>query len=126
MNLNLAIIGGNLTRDPELKILSNGTSACLFSLATNRKFKSNGTQKEETEFHSIACYGRIAESVSSCLKKGDLAWVQGRIHTLKWENGGIMNYKTEIVADHVQFGPRRGSIEREIEKGIETEQVINY
>ncbi len=109
MYLNKALIIGNLTRDPELKALPSGTNVTTFSIATNRVFKDkDGNNKEQADFHNIVVFGRQAETVAQYLKKGSSALVEGRIQTRSWEGqDGQKKYRTEIVADRVQFGPRR-------------------
>jgi single-strand DNA-binding protein len=109
MYLNKAIIIGNLTRDPELKSLPSGIPVTTFSLATNRVWKDkDGNKQESTDYHNIVVFGRQAETTSQYLKKGSSALIEGRIQTRSWEgNDGVKKYMTEIVADRVQFGPRR-------------------
>jgi single-strand DNA-binding protein len=109
MYLNKAIIIGNLTRDPELKSLPSGIPVTNFSLATNRVWKDkDGNKQENTDYHNIVVFGKQAENVSQYLKKGSSALVEGRIQTRSWEgNDGVKKYMTEIVADRVQFGPKR-------------------
>ena len=109
MYINKAIIYGNLTRDPELKALPSGQSVCSFSLATNRRYKdAQGVWQEAVDYHNIAVFGVQAENVSKYLKKGSGAFVEGRLQTRSWEKDGQKQYRTEIVADRVQFGPRTG------------------
>lgn len=98
---------GNLTRDPELRSLPSGGSVCSFSLATNRVFKkADGSKQEQTDFHNVVVFGRQAETSAQYLKKGASAYVEGRIQTRSWEKDGVKQYRTEVVADTVQFGPR--------------------
>lgn len=108
MYLNKAIIIGNLTRDPEQKALPSGTSVTTFSLATNRVWKDkDGNKQESADYHNIVVFGRQAETTAQYLKKGSSALVEGRIQTRSWDGqDGKKNYRTEIVADRVQFGPR--------------------
>ena len=107
MYLNKAFIFGNLTRDPELRALPSGMNVCSFSIATNRVFKDrDGKNQEQTDFHNIVVFGRQADTVAQYLKKGSSAFVEGRIQTRSWEKDGEKKYRTEIVADRVQFGPR--------------------
>lgn len=107
MYLNKAMIIGNLTRDPELRSLPSGIQVCSFSLATNRVWKDkDGAKQETSEFHNCVVFGRQAETTSQYLKKGDSALVEGRIQTRSWEKDGAKQYRTEIVADRVQFGPK--------------------
>ncbi len=107
MYLNKAMVFGNLTRDPELKALPTGQQVCTFSIATNRVFKkADGTKGEQTEFHNIVVWGRQAENCAQYLKKGSTAYVEGRLQTRSWDKDGAKQYRTEINADTVQFGPR--------------------
>jgi single-strand DNA-binding protein len=107
MYINKAMVFGNLTRDPELRALPSGAQVCNFSIATNRVYKkADGTKQEEVEFHNIVVFGRQAETCAQYLKKGSTAYVEGRIKTRSWEKEGVKQYKTEINADTVQFGPR--------------------
>ena len=109
MYLNKAIVYGNLTRDPEMKKLPRGTSVCSFSIATNRVYNDrDGKRQEATEFHNITVFGRQAETTSQYLKKGSSALVEGRLQTRSWDADGVKHYRTEIIADRVQFGPRAG------------------
>ena len=108
MYLNKATILGNLTRDPELKKLPSGDGVCSFSLATNRVWKDKaGAKQESSDFHNIIVFGKQAESCAQYLKKGASALVEGRIQTRSWESEGVKKYRTEIVAERVQFGPRK-------------------
>lgn len=111
MNLNKVFIIGNLTRDPELKTLPSGTAVASFGVATNRVWKDqSGQKKEEVQFHNIVVFGRQAETVSQYLTKGSSVLVEGRIQTRNWEaQDGSKRSKTEIVAERIQFGPRKGA-----------------
>lgn len=107
MYLNKAFIFGNLTRDPELKALPSGTKVTEFSLATNRVWVKDGKRQEDAEYHNVVVFGRQAETSAQYLKKGASALVEGRIRTRSWEGtDGQKRYRTELVADNVQFGPR--------------------
>lgn len=108
MYLNKALIIGNLTRDPELKALPSGIKVCQFSLATNRVWKDkNGAKQEAADYHNVVVFGRSAELAAQYLKKGASALVEGRMQTRSWDDKeGKKNYRTEVVADRVQFGPR--------------------
>jgi single-strand DNA-binding protein len=110
MYLNKAIIIGNLTRDPETKALPSGIKVCTLSVATNRVWKDkNGAKQEAADYHNVVVFGRQAETVSQYLKKGASILVEGRMQTRSWEGkDGEKKYRTEIVADRVQFGPRSG------------------
>ncbi|MDB5259649.1 MAG: single-strand binding protein single-strand DNA-binding protein [Candidatus Taylorbacteria bacterium] len=110
MYLNKAMIIGNLTRDPEVRALPSGIKVCSLSVATNRVWKDkNGAKQESTDFHNIVVFGRQAETAAQYLKKGASVLVEGRIQTRSWDDkDGQKKYRTEIVADRVQFGPRAG------------------
>ncbi len=109
MYLNKALLYGNLTRDPELRSLPSGMNVVNFSIATNRTFKDrDGKKQEQTDFHNIVVFGRQADTVNQYLKKGSSVFVEGRMQTRSWEKEGQKMYRTEVVADRVQFGPRAG------------------
>ena len=112
MYLNKAILIGNLTRDPELKSLPTGTKVCSFSIATNRVWKDkNGARQEAADYHNVVVFGRQAETVAQYMKKGSSILVEGRMQTRSWEdkNSGEKKYRTEVIADRTQFGPKGGS-----------------
>ena len=109
MYLNKALIYGNLTRDPELKALPSGQQVASFSVATNRTWKDqSGAKQEAVDYHNIVVFGRQAETSAQYLKKGSGAFIEGRMQTRSWEQDGQKKYRTEVVADRVQFGPRPG------------------
>lgn len=100
---------GNLTRDPELRSLPSGIKVCTFSLATNRVWKDkNGARQESTDYHNVVVFGRQAETVAQYMKKGSSILVEGRMQTRSWDDktSGEKKYRTEIVADRTQFGPK--------------------
>ena len=110
MYLNKAIIYGNLTRDPELRAIPTGSKVATFSVATNRVWKDkSGARQEAVDYHNVVVFGRQAETVSQYLKKGSSAMIEGRMQTRSWDADGQKKYRTEIVADHIQFGPRSGN-----------------
>ncbi len=113
MYLNKALIIGNLTRDPELKSLPSGMKVCSFSVATNRVWKDqSGVKQEAADFHNIVVFGRQAENVGQYMKKGSQVMVEGRMQTRSWDaQDGTKRYRTEVVADRVQFGTRAGGNE---------------
>lgn len=108
MYLNKAFIIGNLTRDPELKALPSGTKVASFSVATNRFYKDkDGNRQEASEFHNIVAFAKLGELSAQYLKKGSQVYIEGRLQTRSWEGkDGEKKYRTEIVADSVQFGNR--------------------
>lgn len=109
MNLNKVFIIGNLTRDPELRTLPSGGSVASFGVATNRIWKNQqGEQQKDVQFHNVVVFGKQADTVAQYLKKGSSALVEGRLQTRNWEaQDGSKKNRTEIVAERVQFGPRR-------------------
>ncbi len=110
MYINKAIIYGNLTRDPELKSLPSGAQVCEFGVATNRVWKDkNGARQESVDYHNIVVFGRQAELIKQYLHKGSGVFLEGRIQTRSWDaQDGTKKYRTEIVADRIQFGPKSG------------------
>lgn len=115
MYLNKALIIGNLTRDPELKALPSGIKVCTFSVATNRVWKDkNGAKQESADYHNVVVFGRQAETVAQYMKKGSQVMVEGRMQTRSWDDQatGTKKYRTEIIADRVQFGSSNGGVSR--------------
>ncbi len=109
MYINKVMIYGNLTRDPESRALPSGMSVCSFSVATNRTYTDrDGKRQESADYHNIVVFGKQGENCSKYLHKGSGAFVEGRLQTRSWEKDGQKQYRTEIVADRVQFGPRTG------------------
>lgn len=111
MNLNKAILIGRLTRDPEIRVMPSGQQVANFGLATDSFYtdKTSGQRQQKTEFHNIVLFGRLAEIAGQYLKKGSLAMFEGRIQTRDWtDQAGNKRYRTEIVADNMQLGPRPG------------------
>lgn len=111
MYLNRAIVIGNLTRDPEMRALPSGIQVATFAVATNRVWRDkDGAQKEDTQFHNIVVFGRQAETSAQYLRKGQQVLVEGRMQTRSWDDktSGEKKYRTEIVADRVQFGQKAG------------------
>jgi single-strand DNA-binding protein len=111
MNLNKAFVLGNVTRDPEVRAMPNGQQVVNFGIATNRFYSdASGQKKQDTEFHNIVCFGKLADISSKYLTKGSLVLIEGRIKTRNWQNTeGVKQYKTEIIADSMQLGPKGAS-----------------
>ena len=111
-SINKVIIIGNLGRDPELRYTPSGSAVCNVSIATTRNWKSkdSGERMEETEWHRVVFYDRLAEIAGEYLKKGRPVYVEGRLKTRKWQDKeGKDNYTTEIIADQMQLlGGREG------------------
>jgi single-strand DNA-binding protein len=111
MNLNKVFLIGRLTQDPETKTTPSGQMVCSFSIATNRVWTNQATsqKQEKTEYHNIILWRRLAEIASQYLTKGSLLLVEGRIQTRSWQdNSGSKRYRTEIIAENIQLGPRSG------------------
>lgn len=115
-SVNKVIIIGNCGRDPELRYMPNGDAVCNLSIATTRswKDKNSGEKQEETEWHRVTFYQRLAEIAGQYLKKGSAAYVEGRLKTRKWQDkDGKDQYTTEIIAESLQlFGQREGGAAR--------------
>lgn len=103
MAVNKVILVGNLGQDPSLKDVGDQKVA-NFSVATNEKWKDKaGAQQEKVEWHSVQAWGKLAELVGQYLKKGRQVYVEGKLTTRMWEKDGAKHYKTEVVAQTVQF-----------------------
>lgn len=120
-SVNVAIIIGNLARDPEMKYTPQGHAVTSFAVATNRQWTSaNNEEKEETEFHNVIAWNKLAELCHQLLKKGARVYIKGRIQTRSWQGtDGTKHYRTEIVADDMvvldsnrRTEVREGSLER--------------
>lgn len=99
-SVNLAIIVGNLTRDPEMRYTPQGHAVTSFGVATNRRWLSEGEEREDVEFHNVVAWNKLAEICNELLRKGRKVYIQGRLQTRSWEGAGnIKRTKTEIVAD---------------------------
>jgi single-strand DNA-binding protein len=111
-SLNKVILIARLGRDPEIRYLPAGTSVANLSAATSRnwKDKQSGEKVEETEWHRLVAYDRLAEIMGEYLKKGSLAYFEGRLKTRKWQDkDGTDKYTTEIVVEQMQMlGGREG------------------
>jgi single-strand DNA-binding protein len=123
MNLNKVFLIGRLTRDPEIKNLPSGKMVCQVGLATDRFFTNKeGKKQQETEFHNIVLFGRLAEIASQYLKKGSLLFIEGRLRTRNWQdNSGNKKSRTEIIAERIQLGPR---VQKEVLPPIEGKEEI--
>ncbi|MCX6723976.1 MAG: single-stranded DNA-binding protein [Candidatus Staskawiczbacteria bacterium] len=111
MNLNKAFILGNVTRDPEVRSMPNGGQVTSFGIATNRFYTSSaGEKKQDVEFHNVVCFGKLADISAKYLNKGSMVFIEGRIKTRNWVNSaGAKQYKTEIIAETLQLGPKGSS-----------------
>jgi len=111
-SVNKVILIGNLGRDPEVRYAPSGSAICNVTLATSRQWKdkTSGEKQEETEWHRVVFYDRLAEIAGEYLKKGRPVYVEGRLKTRKWtDKDGVEKYTTEIVASEMQLlGSREG------------------
>ena len=110
MNINKVFVYGNLTRDPEVRQLPSGMQVANLGIATNRYYTNQqGERVEEVEFHNIVLFGRLADLAQQYLNKGGGLFVEGRLRTSSWDDKetGQKRYRTEIVGEQMQFGPRR-------------------
>jgi single-strand DNA-binding protein len=104
-SLNKVLLIGNVGKDPEIKLINSNTIA-NFSIATSSswKDKNTGEKKEETEWHSIVIYGKLAEIVGQYVKAGDKLYVEGKLKTRKWaDKYGVEKYKTEVIVDQMNM-----------------------
>ncbi|MCH6549395.1 MAG: single-stranded DNA-binding protein [Gammaproteobacteria bacterium] len=110
--VNKVIIIGNLGQDPETRYMPSGSAVTNLRVATNEswKDKQTGEQKDRTEWHRVAMFGRLAEIAAEYLRKGSQVYIEGKLRTRKWQDkDGNDRYTTEIVADEMQMlGGRSG------------------
>lgn len=104
-SVNKVIILGNLGQDPEVRSTQGGQMVANLRLATNRSWTGkDGQKQEQTEWHSVVAWGKLAEIIEQYLKKGDQVYFEGRLQTSSWEDkSGEKRYKTEIVAQEMQM-----------------------
>jgi single-strand DNA-binding protein len=111
-SVNKVILIGNLGRDPEVRYAPSGAAICNVTIATSRQWKdkTSGEKQEETEWHRVVFYDRLAEIAGEYLKKGRPVYVEGRLKTRKWtDKDGVEKYTTEVIADQMQLlGSREG------------------
>jgi single-strand DNA-binding protein len=113
-SVNKVIVLGNVGRDPEMRYTQAGTAVCTISLATTRNWKSkSGEKQEETEWHRVTFFDRLAEIVGEYCKKGDPLFVEGRLKTDKYEKNGADHFTTAIIAENLQLLGGRKDGERQ-------------
>lgn len=124
-SLNKVILIGNLTRDPELRYTPAGTAVCTFGLATNRSWTTQtGETKEETEFHRIVSWNKLAELCSQLLAKGRKVYVEGRLSTHTWAAAdGTQRTTTEIVIEDMIILDSKRIIREGGEVGVRLPEV---
>ena len=110
MNINKVMVYGNLTRDPEIRQLPSSMNVANLGIATNRYYNNQqGEKVEEVEYHNITLFGRLADLAQQYLTKGGGVYIEGRLRTSSWDDKetGQKRYRTEIIGEQMQFGPRR-------------------
>ena len=110
--VNKVILIGNLGKDPEVRYMPNGQAVANVTIATSEtwKDKTSGEQKEQTEWHRVVFFRRLAEIAGEYLKKGSKVYIEGRLQTRKWQNkDGQDQYTTEIVANEMQMLDSKGA-----------------
>jgi single-strand DNA-binding protein len=110
MNLNKAMIIGNLTRDPELRNTANGQAVASFSVATNLVWTDqSGQQQKKVEFHNVIAWRKLAEICAKYLHKGSKVYIEGRLQTTDWTGqDGVKRYRTEIVTENMIMLDNKG------------------
>jgi len=111
MNLNKAMIIGNLTRDPETRTTPSGQTVTTFGVATNLIWTdANGEKQKKAEFHNIVAWRKLAEICAQYLKKGNKVYIEGRLQTRDWEGqDGVKRYRTEIIAENMIMLDTKGA-----------------
>jgi len=103
MSVNKAIILGYVGKEPETRLFASGDAVTNFSIATTERYKDkSGEMKEQTEWHKIAAFGKLAEIATNIVHKGSQVYVEGKISTRKWTKDGIDRYVTEIRAETIR------------------------
>ncbi len=111
--INKVILIGNIGQEPEVKAMPSGMTVCNLRLATSEswKDKQSGEMKEQTEWHSVALFGRLAEIAGEYLHKGSQVYIEGRLRTRKWQDkSGNDRYSTEIIGNEMQMLGSRGGM----------------
>lgn len=108
-SLNRVTLIGNLGKDPEIRYTAGGTAVASFSVATTEKFKKDGEWQEQTEWHNVTLWARLAEIAGEYLSKGKTVYIEGRLQTRKWQDkDGKDRYTTEIVGEKMQMLSGKG------------------
>jgi len=115
-SLNKVLLIGNVGRDPEMRYLQSGEPVTTFSVATNRRWTSgDGQPREETEWHNVVAWRKLAEQCNEYLNKGRKVYIEGRLQTRSWDDqaSGQKRFRTEIVADRMIMLDARDPRQRE-------------
>lgn len=126
MNLNKVILVGRVASDPEAKTIPSGQTVCSFRIATNTVWSDQNNQKQEkTEFHNIVLWRKLAEIAAQFLTKGSLVLIEGRIQNRSWQDSaGTQKYRTEIVGEKMQLGPKSANRPEAPKKTVKKEEEI--
>lgn len=113
--LNKVVLIGRLGKDPELKYTPSGTAVANFTIATNESYKDkDGKKVENTDWHKVVAWNKLAEICGQYLKKGSLVFIEGKIKTRSYDKDGVKHYITEIVADEMQMLSAESKAEKEM------------
>jgi single-strand DNA-binding protein len=119
--VNKVILIGNLGADPEMRYTASGTAVCRLSVATSRRFTDKqGNRQEETAWHRVDVWGKLAETCGQYLSKGRQVYIEGRLKYGSYEKDGVKHYTTDIVAENMQMlgSPGAGNRVQEPEPGF--------
>jgi single-strand DNA-binding protein len=111
VNVNKITLMGSLSREPKLRSLPSGMQVCSFSMATDQYFTKDGERHSEATFYEVVAFGKMGELVAQYMQKGGQLYVEGRLRNRSWEKDGQKYRRTEIVAERVQFGKKKGELE---------------
>ncbi|MEX2052970.1 MAG: single-stranded DNA-binding protein [Candidatus Paceibacterota bacterium] len=128
MNLNKVLLIGRLAADPESRTTPNGQTVVTLRVATNRVWnnRATGQKQEQVEFHTVIAWGGLADIASRYLRKGQLAFLEGRLQTRSWQGqDGAKRYRTEIVAENLQLGPKAAGYDNSQSMNISRPQRQN-
>jgi len=125
MNFNRIMLGGNVTRDPQLSYLPSQTAVVEFGMAVNRKWKSkDGDQKEEVCFVDLRCFGKTAENINKYIKKGDPLFIEGRLTFDSWQaQDGTKRSKHRVTIDNFQFLGQRDKTETKVQSETNSDDI---
>lgn len=123
-SVNKVILLGNVGKDPEMKATGGGTTVANFSLATSERRKDqSGEWNEQTEWHNLVAFGKLAEVVRDYVRKGSKLFIEGRIQTRSWEKDGERKYRTEIIVNELSLLSGRDDGNRASSTKIEDTEI---
>lgn len=127
MDLNKVFLIGRLVDNPEIRTTPSGRHVGSLRVATNRVWNdANGQRQERTEYHNVVVWQRMAEIASQYLQKGSLVLIEGRLETRSWQDAsGTTKYRTEIIAERLQLGPRGGTTPPQENKALTEQEPTN-